>query len=322
MIRVIDFGGEKVADQIQRAFEEAGVLQIVNHGIPLEVFDSVMREAKVFFHQSEEEKNRVSYRAPVPRGYSGCSKENFACLAGERRPNDLVEKFRVGPFDLPSDPDHPDYFYYHQDDRAKALFYPNKWPQELPTFQTELENYYHHLESLARVLIDCFEQCLKVPTGTLSEKLDRHTSILSVNRYPPLSGIKQVQPGQLRLAQHTDVDLFTIVYHDDRFGGLQVQLDQEWIAVPHVPGALVVNIGDGLNYWTRGKWKSTVHRVCLPIEQEMNRYSIGYFVGANYDALLTPLEAAATDEKEFPVVTYSEWRKRRIRRAMNALKNK
>jgi len=42
------------------------------------------------------------------------------------------------------------------------------------------------------------------------------------------------------------------------------QSPQAWEPVNDVSGAFVVNIGDMLERWTNGKWKSTLHRVILP----------------------------------------------------------
>ena len=40
--------------------------------------------------------------------------------------------------------------------------------------------------------------------------------------------------------------------------------DGEWLDVPAIPGALVVNIGDLMAEWTNDRWVSTLHRVVNP----------------------------------------------------------
>ncbi|KAK8682202.1 hypothetical protein V6N13_054596 [Hibiscus sabdariffa] len=49
-------------------------------------------------------------------------------------------------------------------------------------------------------------------------------------------------------------------------GGLQVLYEDQWIDVPPVPGALVVNIGDMLQLITNDKFKSVEHRVLANTE--------------------------------------------------------
>lgn len=44
-------------------------------------------------------------------------------------------------------------------------------------------------------------------------------------------------------SKHSDPDFLTILLQD-QIGGLQVLYENQWIDVPPVPGALVVNIGD------------------------------------------------------------------------------
>ncbi|GAU41110.1 hypothetical protein TSUD_398060 [Trifolium subterraneum] len=45
------------------------------------------------------------------------------------------------------------------------------------------------------------------------------------------------------IAKHNDCDFMTI-FLQDQVGGLQVLRDNQWVNVPPVHGALVVNIGD------------------------------------------------------------------------------
>lgn len=150
--------------------------------------------------------------------------------------------------------------------------------------RSTLSRYYEEMTELSRTLVTIFELALKVPLGTISSQMTRPTSILSLNHYPPLPCELSVKPGQLRLAKHTDLDLFTIVAQDGQMKGLEIGLPQgagywneigeekseeeegegNWLSVPPVSGALVVNIGDGLMYWTNDRWKSTPHRVALP----------------------------------------------------------
>lgn len=49
----------------------------------------------------------------------------------------------------------------------------------------------------------------------------------------------------LGASKHTD-DGFLTVLLQDQIGGLQVFLEDTWIDIPPVPGALVINIGDML----------------------------------------------------------------------------
>ena len=87
-------------------------------------------------------------------------------------------------------------------------------------------------------------------------------------------------------------------------GGLQVlQHNKVWQDVPYLEGAIVVNIGDALEFWTAGVLRSTVHRVVFPRSQveSGSRFSIPFFVQPDSQVLLKPLvgkaEAASNEQQ-------------------------
>jgi isopenicillin N synthase-like dioxygenase len=80
----------------------------------------------------------------------------------------------------------------------------------------------------------------------------------------------------------------TLLLADSTKGALQVQLkDGSWINADPIHGAFVVNIGDMIERWTNGEWKSTNHRV---IHRSSNfRVSVPFFFEPNFDAEIKPL---------------------------------
>lgn len=68
--------------------------------------------------------------------------------------------------------------------------------------------------------------------------------------------------GGVSCGEHSDYGCVTLLLADDTRGALQVRgKDGGWIAADPVPGMYVVNIGDMLELWTGGRWRSTRHRV-------------------------------------------------------------
>lgn len=54
----------------------------------------------------------------------------------------------------------------------------------------------------------------------------------------------------------------TLLLQDETRNALQVKTaNGDWMDANPVPGALVVNIGDMMEVWTEGLYKSTLHRV-------------------------------------------------------------
>ncbi|EUC31203.1 hypothetical protein COCCADRAFT_6874 [Bipolaris zeicola 26-R-13] len=109
------------------------------------------------------------------------------------------------------------------------------------------------------------------------------------------------EPGELRrvyeeyikrfsCGAHTDYGCVTLLLSDDTPNALQIQLkDGTWLDADPVPGAFVVNIGDMIERWTNGLWKSTLHRV---IHRTGDRYriSVPFFYEPNFYAQVAPLE--------------------------------
>ncbi|KAK9780679.1 putative Oxoglutarate 3-dioxygenase [Seiridium cardinale] len=70
----------------------------------------------------------------------------------------------------------------------------------------------------------------------------------------------------------------------------------EWTWVDPIEGCYVCNIGDMLAEWTRGAYKSTLHRVCH--NNDSLRVSIPFFFDPNWDAYISPVLKASGAEEE------------------------
>lgn len=75
----------------------------------------------------------------------------------------------------------------------------------------------------------------------------------------------------------------------------------------------MVNIGDMLEIWTNGLWKSTKHRVIH--RSEGFRVSIPYFYEPNLEAVVRPLEKCVEitgGEKKYAEVVYGEHLRKKV----------
>lgn len=105
-----------------------------------------------------------------------------------------------------------------------------------------------------------------------------------------------------------DYGCVTLLLADSTPNALHVQRkDGSWISADPIPGAFVVNIGDMIERWTNGLWKSTNHRV---IHRGANyRVSVPFFFEPDFNARIKPLAKciAETGGKEkYDEVVYGE----------------
>lgn len=275
-------GVARVGAEVDAACRDIGFFQIVGHGVSSDEVDAVYDHARAFFALPDDQKARAAQPSPDQvRGWSGVGKEGLSYSLGDEAPGDLKEKMDIGPPHVDrSDP-------YFTCAEAGPHFAPNVWP-DLAGFQAAWERYFETMSELARQLMAMFAVGLKLPIEFFEPTIDRHISMLRALHYP--NQPDDPLPGQLRAGAHSDYGSLTIVRQEDRPGGLQVFGKQgEWVDVPVVPDAFVVNIGDLMAEWTNDRWVSTLHRVVNPprdLANDADRVSIVFFHQPNYDAVI------------------------------------
>lgn len=311
-VPVIDLAGSDVRRAIDRACRDIGFLIIGNHGVPQALIDAVFAAGREFFRLPAEEKLRS--RAPDGRirGYLAPGQQALARSRGDDSPPDLLERFRMGRFDVPGDA-------YHRA-RASTWFVPNVWPAQPPGFAHALQTYFTAMEALAARLMRLFALALDLPPGFFDDKIDRHISNMYINYYPAQHA--PPQPGQLRAGAHTDYGSLTILAPTDAPAGLQVR-DQagRWHDVAPPPGTFVVNLGDLMAQWTNDRWVSTMHRVVNPprAAAQTDRMSVVFFHQPNDDTLIECLPSCCVDSApKYAAVTSGEHQASKLRRTFEA----
>jgi isopenicillin N synthase-like dioxygenase len=279
-------GRERLGWEVDAICRNTGFLAIANHGVPQAVIDDVWSKAKAFFDLSLEEKQKA--KAPYdgyPYGYLGPEVEALAKSRNVDTPPDLKESFNGGPAATPPDVTDPE---------ALAFCYaPTIWPARPSGFVEAWRAYYAALEDLAARIMKVFAVALRLPEDYFAGFIDAPVSALRALNYPE----QKVPPrrGQLRAGAHTDYGSLTILLPQEGSKGLEIASpDGAWIAVPPVPGAFVINLGDLMQRWTNDRWVSTLHRVVNPSPEEgglARRQSLAFFHQPNWSAEIACLEA-------------------------------
>ena len=195
--------------------------------------------------------------------------------------NRSYEAFDLG-LDLPKD--DPDYL------AGNRVLGPNVWP-DIPGFKRTVSRYYTQISALGRLICSALELHLGLPAGAMTDQMSKPVSQLRLLHYVRRS--ETTDRSSVNMGAHTDYECLTLLH--TRNQGLQVMTrDDSWVDVPVDPDVFVVNIGDMLEAWSNGLLRSTPHRV---INLSKERFSIPFFVAANYDTLIEPFPQLV-DERE------------------------
>ena len=214
------------------------------------------------------------------KGYSPYESENFACLLGRKRPNDRVIKYRY----VNSEPES------ELDDTLKTCF--------------------EMMKSISERVLRMLAKGLKLKEDYWISSQE-NVSTLTANYYPC-----REEDDELDMQEHTDVDFITLVCSDEE--GLEIEWsDGTWTKAPFGSDVLILNVADALSEWPglSGTFRSTRHRVKCS-SSSTGRLSLAFFVAPHpRTKMCDPFEGESED-----TLTYKKWRRRRIARALKALK--
>lgn len=278
-----------VAD-LSRACRDTGFFLVTGHGIPQSLIDDTLAAADTLFALPVEEKAKYDIRkVGNNRGWSGPGTENL----DDSQPGqvDRKEAFNVGLELADDDPRLAQPF------RGK-----NSWP-DLPGFRDTILAYFDAVHALGIDLHRAIALDLGLPEHYFAPFLDEPLATLRMLRYP--GGTPE--PGQIGAGAHTDYGSITVLYSDGE-PGLQLKpRGKDWMDVPAIPGAFIINIADCLMRWTNDIYVSTPHRVLVP---KNPRRSLAFFLDPNPDAVIEALPG--TGAAKYPPVSGAEYLKMRL----------
>jgi isopenicillin N synthase-like dioxygenase len=170
-----------------------------------------------------------------------------------------------------------------------------------------IKSFQEELHSFALKLLECLAIALGLPKTQFTSQHNRglpNFDNFELMHYPALPPQCVQEMPRHRISPHTDWGSITLLFQQD-IGGLQVRPphytsptlspDEMWTDAPVFNDMVLVNIGDMMEFWTAGKFKSTWHRVTSntvsnPQHGRIDRYCFAYFLHPNKDAVLIPIE--------------------------------
>ncbi len=289
---------ERLAGELRYALENIGFYYLDGHDVPLELIRATFDATKRFHAQPLEGKmllraneHNVGYM-PVNSSVSRASQVEKA-----RKPN-LVEAFFLKR-DLAVD--HPDVL------ANKRYRSKNQWPQEkaVPGFRETAVAYMNAMESLCLRMLPVYACALDLPENWFNEPFREPQYTLRMSHYPPADAGDDDQYG---LAPHTDSSFLTMLAQAD-LPGLSIKMPSgNWVDVPVIEGAFVVNSGDMLRRWTNHRFLSTPHRA-INRNPAADRYAIPFFFDAMIDHPMAciPTCTGPDNPPKYEPITYVDY---------------
>ncbi|WP_206616866.1 MULTISPECIES: 2-oxoglutarate and iron-dependent oxygenase domain-containing protein [unclassified Mesorhizobium] len=265
---------QRVAKEIHWALSNTGFMYVKNHGIPQDYVDSVFDVSRRFFDlpMSQKMALHISKSDVALRGYI----EPFGENTDPGKTKDLKECIDIGPERLMLE---------------GPFFGPNQWPSSLPEFRELTYGYHQKMVGLAKKILQGIALSLDLSESYFESLMRNPISIQRLLHYPPQSGY--ISEEIIGIGAHTDYGNLTILAQDD-VGGLQVMnRDGDWVEGIPIRGTFVINIGDLIQRLTNDLYLANMHRVINTSGRE--RYSIPFFIDADFDAIVESLPSCITD---------------------------
>lgn len=284
------------SNQVHSALKDIGFLYIVNHGVSAELQTRLSEVAERFFALEETHKKAIA----MEKG--GLAWRGYFPVKGELTSGvpDLKEGLYFG---VEHGDSHPEV------KKGTPLHGPNQWPAD-PEMKVVVLDYMSQMKKVGQNLMGLIALGLGLDRSYFSKRYgDQATELFRIFNYPSPPSLSPQEGSLMGVHEHTDMGFLTILLQDAN-GGLEVKAreSENWISAPPIPGSLVVNIGDMLEFWTHGIYQATLHRV--KNTSANNRLSFPYFFDPSWRSKLEPIDSILLQSEELesvPPTTTRKW---------------
>ncbi|KAH8898119.1 Clavaminate synthase-like protein [Thozetella sp. PMI_491] len=294
-----------LASQVRKAMSTQGFFVIVNHGIAEgDITRMVDIGHTILTRTPPEEKEKLKADIIGKGEYPGFKPRGHWKSAGV----DRIENFNIN--------------------RDMSL---HEQPSALKPYRSEIQTFVDsvHKDVLYK-LLRLFALALELESEDFFVKLhsyEKHDeSWFRWMEYYDDNSISDEAGKTPWLGGHQDLSGLSLLFSQP-MATLQVrdyEDDAQWKYIRHIPGAIIVNAGEPMMWWTGDYFKAAVHRVIQPPEDQRghDRSSVFYFVVPNDDVVIntlldeSPVLQRAGVKKWFEdgkAPTSKEWVNNRIR---------
>ncbi|ODV95583.1 hypothetical protein PACTADRAFT_42217 [Pachysolen tannophilus NRRL Y-2460] len=255
-------GKQKLANELKVAGSTEGFWAVVNSGFSEEDIFEIFSYGRSFFEDySDEEKSAVEVDFTTGN-YFGFKKRGNKTMFDTKIP-DNSEIVNIAKFTK---------------DNRFAEYHKFKFVAEN---QAKLEEISRKSFEVIRKLLILLAIGLELDENYF---VDRHLyedasdDALRFMRYHPRAASEDARIENTWARAHTDFGTLTLLFNQV-VAGLQIKTpDGSWKYVkPISGGGIICNVGDTLNFWSGGFFKSTIHRVVRPPDDQVGAPRIGAF---------------------------------------------
>ncbi|CAH2355471.1 hypothetical protein CLIB1423_27S00298 [[Candida] railenensis] len=312
---------KELAAKVEKSLSTYGFIALENHGISIEEFDHLRSIAQSTCELPEEIQKKH-----LAGAMKSDLEDRSKSLGGERGAGFKPRKY----WSMKNGVEDSIVLYNFREMQQPKFFDTdhNNYPELVLHHLPEIATYFRklHNEVLRKLTILC-DIVLELPKGFLWENYFKVVEDDYVNSghgfgrfmfYDELNKEDEKKVDKNWLRGHSDSTGFTFITSQPILS-LQIRdyFTGKWKYVGHKPGGLIVNIGDSMEFITGGYFKSSIHRVVSPPEDQRGyrRLVLIYFCNPKYPAVLDPeplnspkLQRLGIGKPgEWDKITFKEW---------------
>ncbi|KAF2134741.1 Clavaminate synthase-like protein [Dothidotthia symphoricarpi CBS 119687] len=277
---------QAVVESMSNACHTYGFFNLVGHGIPQDALRDALECNKLFFALPEDKKMEVSIKKSVGRSFRGYEPPGIQTHHDGLLP-DTKETFMVGREVSENDPDY-----------GSFSTGPNQWPSNMheEKFQGRVMDYQKRMLGLVKEILDILALGLpkdwKCPSNVFDPLLNEPSIPMRYLHYGPIEVHNSRQFG---VADHTDFGFVSILLQEAGTSGLEVFYPplETWVPVPVVREGFVINMGDMMQMYTGGYYRSARHRVLT--NRDKHRHSVAFFLNGNLKLNVKALDGSGVE---------------------------
>lgn len=272
-------GQEEELNKLDEACKNWGFFLVINHGMDERVLEDIKTAASEFFKLPLEEKMRYPFDPLAIEGYG----RPYPVLQDQTVDWSDSLMFRLFPV------------------RGRKL---ELWPDKPAALRGAVEAYSVEIGRVSKKLLGSLSLIMGMGSNDLPDLHKEMQVSMRVNYYPVCYEPEKV----MGMSPHSDATTITILMQDNNVNGLQIRHNGGWVPVQPVPNSLIVNVGDVLEIWSNGKYKSIEHRAMT--NGTRARISYASFVTPQMEVEVEPLKQILDDSQQhklYKKVTYEDY---------------